>query len=118
MSYLLTQENSDNFNTLNSSITNLIKYSEIKNVELTNDEKFLYDKISTKFSEFTPKKNKKKKNENFYDKYKIWFTIGFIVLGFVLFYLRFIRRDNKIKIILFKLLLIFSFLRHFFIYLF
>ncbi len=98
VSYLLTQENSDNFNTLNSSITNLIKYNEIKNVELTNDEKFLYDKISTKFSEFTPKKNKKKKNENFYDKYKIWFTIGFIVLGFVLFYLRFIKKDNKIKI--------------------
>ena len=38
INYLLTPEHSDNYNTLNSSITNLIKINdEIKNVELTTN---------------------------------------------------------------------------------
>ena len=87
-SYLLTQENSDNYNTLNTSLTNLIKYEEIKNVELTNEERDIYDKISKKFSDFIPNKNKKKKNNiNFFEKNKIWITISFIIFGCILFYL-------------------------------
>ena len=96
-SYLLTQENSDNYNTLNSSLTNLIKYEEIKNVELTNEERDIYDKISKRFSDFIPNKNKKKKNINFFEKNKFWITIGFIVLGCILFYLRYLRKNIVIK---------------------
>ena len=98
VSYLLTQENSDNFNTLNSSITNLIKYSEIKNVELTNEERDIYDKISKRFSDFIPNKNKKKKNVSFFEKYKIWITFGFIAFGCFLFYLRYLKHNNNTNI--------------------
>ena len=96
-SYLLTQENSDNYNTLNSSLTNLIKCDEIKNVELTNDERDIYDKISKKFSDFIQNKTNKKKKINFFEKNKFWITFAFIALGCFLFYLRYLRKNDTIK---------------------
>ena len=98
VSYLLTQENSDNYNTLNTSLTNLIKYEEIKNIELTNEERDIYDKISKKFSDFIPNKNKKKKNVSFFEKYKILITFGFIAFGCFLFYLRYLKHNNNTNI--------------------
>ena len=96
VSYLLTQENTDNYNTLNSSITNLIKIEEIKNVDLTDEEQIIYDKISTKFSDFIPsKKNKKKKG--FFEEYKIWIMTGWIILGGILFYLRYLKESEPKK---------------------
>ena len=98
ISYLLTQENIDNYNTLNSSITNLIKLEEIKSIELTKEEKNIYDKISKKFSDFTPNKTKKKKRIGFYEENKILIITGFIIIGSILFYLRYLRKgEPKVK---------------------
>ena len=94
ISYLLTQENIDNYNTLNSSITNLIKLEEIKSIELTKEEKNIYDKISKKFSDFTPNKTKKKKKIGFYEENKIWIITGFIIIGSILFYFRYLKKDK------------------------
>ena len=93
-SYLLTQENSDNYNTLNSSLTNLIKCDEIKNVELTNDERDIYDKISKKFSDFSPNNQKKKKQKGFYEDNKIWIITCSIIIGSILFYFRYLKKDK------------------------
>ena len=95
VAYLLTQENTDNYNTLNNSITNLIKYDEIKNVDLTDEERDIFNKISTKFSEFKPRKNKNKKYKGFYEENKILITFGFIIFGLVLFYLRYFKKPNQ-----------------------
>ena len=94
ISYLLTQENMDNYNTLNSSITNLIRFEGIKNIELTKEEQNIYDKISKKFSDFTPSKTTKKKKIGFYEENKIWIITGWIILGSILFYLRYLRKGE------------------------
>ena len=94
ISYLLTQENMDNYNTLNSSITNLIRFEGIKNIELTKEEQNIYDKISKKFSDFTPNKTKKKKKIGFYEENKIWIITGWIIIGSILFYLRYLRKGE------------------------
>ena len=94
ISYLLTQENIDNYNTLNSSITNLIKLEEIKNIELTKEEKNIYDKISKKFSDFSPNNQKKKKQKGFYEDNKIWIITCSIIIGSILFYFRYLKKDK------------------------
>ena len=94
ISYLLTQENIDNYNTLNSSITNLIKLEEIKNIELTKEEKNIYDKISKKFSDFSPNNQKKKKQKGFYEENKIWIITCSIIIGSILFYFRYLKKDK------------------------
>ena len=97
VSYLLTQENTDNYNTLNSSITNLIKIEEINNVDLTDEEQIIYDKISTKFSDYIPSKKNKKKNKGFFEEYKILIMTGWIILGGILFYLRYFKDSEPKK---------------------
>ena len=94
ISYLLTQENIDNYNTLNSSITNLIKLEEIKSIELTKEEKNIYDKISKKFSDFSPNNQKKKKQKSFYEENKIWIITCSIIVGSILFYFRYLKKDK------------------------
>ena len=94
ISYLLTQENIDNYNTLNSSITNLIKLEEIKSIELTKEEKNIYDKISKKFSDFSPNNQKKKKQKGFYEDNKIWIITCSIIIGSILFYFRYLKKDK------------------------
>ena len=70
INYLLTMENTDNYNTLNSSITNLIKSNEeIKSVELTKEEEYIYNKISKNIIDYE-NKSKNKKNKGFFQKYK------------------------------------------------
>ena len=94
ISYLLTQENIDNYNTLNTSITNLIKFEEIKDIELTKEERNIYDKISTKFSDFSPNKTKKKKSKGFYEENKIWIITCLIFIGSILFYFRYLKKSE------------------------
>ena len=95
VSFLLTQENTDNYNTLNSSITNLIKFEEIKDIELTNEEQNIYDQISQKFSDFSFNKTKKKKKKGFYEENKIWIITFFIIIGSILFYFRYLKQSEK-----------------------
>ena len=95
VSFLLTQENTDNYNTLNSSITNLIKFEEIKDIELTNEEQSIYDQISQKFSDFSFNKTKKKKKKGFYEENKIWIITFFIIIGSILFYFRYLQQSEK-----------------------
>ena len=95
VSFLLTQENTDNYNTLNSSITNLIKFEEIKDVELTNEEQNIYDVISQKFSDFSFNKTKKKKKKGFYEENKILIITFFIIIGSSLFYFRYLKQSEK-----------------------
>ena len=95
VSFLLTQENTDNYNTLNSSITNLIKFEEIKDIELTNEEQNIYDIISQKFSDFSFNKTKKKKKKGFYEENKIWIITFFIIIGSILFYFRYLKQSEK-----------------------
>ena len=95
VSFLLTQENTDNYNTLNTSITNLIKFEEIKDIELTNEEQNIYDIISQKFSDFSYKKKKKKKKKGFYEENKIWIITFFIIIGSILFYFRYLKQSEK-----------------------
>ncbi len=95
VSYLLTQENTDNYNTLNSSITNLIKIEEIKDVDLTDEEQIIYDKISTKFSDFIPSKKNKKKS--FFEEYKTLLITCWIILGGILFYFRYLNESKPKK---------------------
>ena len=94
ISYLLTQENTDNYNTLNTSITNLIKFEEIKNIDLTKEEQNIYDKISKKFSDFSPSNKKKKKKKGFYEEYKNWIITSFIIIGSILFYFRYLKKSE------------------------
>ena len=95
VSYLLTQENTDNYNTLNSSITNLIKFEEIKDIELTKEEQNIYDKISQKFSDFSIDKTKKKKKKGLYKDNQIWIITFFIIIGSILFYFRYLKKSEK-----------------------
>ena len=95
VSFLLTQENTDNYNTLNTSITNLIKFEEIKDVELTNEEQNIYDIISQKFSDFSFNKTKKKKKKGFYEENKILIITFFIIIGSSLFYFRYLKQSEK-----------------------
>ena len=95
VSFLLTQENTDNYNTLNSSITNLIKFEEIKDIELTNEEQSIYEEISQKFSDFSFNKTKKKKKKGFYEENKIWIITFFIIIGSILFYFRYLQQSEK-----------------------
>ena len=95
VSFLLTQENTDNYNTLNTSITNLIKFEEIKDIELTNEEQNIYDQISQKFSDFSFNKTKKKKKKGFYEENKIWIITFFIIIGSILFYFRYLKQSEK-----------------------
>ena len=95
INYLLTPENTDNYNTLNSSITNLIRLNEeIKSVELTKEEEFIYDKISKqKFDYDNKPKNKKKKG--FYQEYKAIIIAISIIIGSILFYLKYLKNPIK-----------------------
>ena len=95
VSFLLTQENTDNYNTLNTSITNLIKFEEIKDIELTNEEQNIYDQISQKFSDFSFNKTKKKKKKGFYEENKILIITFFIIIGSSLFYFRYLKQSEK-----------------------
>ena len=95
VSFLLTQENTDNYNTLNSSITNLIKFEEIKDIELTKEEQNIYDKISQKFSDFSTDKTKKKKKKGLYKDNQIWIITFFIIIGSILFYFRYLKKSEK-----------------------
>jgi len=96
ITYLLTPENTDNYNTLNSSITNLIKINEnIDNIELTNDEQFIYDKISKQIFEQSLKSSKKKKEKGFFQKYKPILITVLVIIGSILFYLRYIKKGIK-----------------------
>ena len=96
ISYLLTPENFDNYNTLNSSITNLIKLNEdINNVELTNDEQYIYDKISKQIIEQEQKYIKKKKKKGFYQEHKPIIIAILIIIGSILFYMRYMRKTTK-----------------------
>ena len=95
VSFLLTQENTDNYNTLNTSITNLIKFEEIKDIELTNEGQNIYDIISQKFSDFSFNKTKKKKKKGFYEENKIWIITFFIIIGSILFYFRYLKQSEK-----------------------
>ena len=97
ISYLLTAENSDNYNTLNTSITNLIKLEDIENIDLTKEEQDIYDKISTKFLD-NDKPKKKNNKKNFYEKHKIIIITCFIILGSFLFYLRFLKSAPSAQI--------------------
>ena len=96
INYLLTMENTDNYNTLNSSITNLIKSNEeIKSVELTKEEEYIYNKISKNIIDYE-NKSKNKKNKGFFQKYKtIIITILLIIIGCILFYLRYLKNPIK-----------------------
>ena len=95
INYLLTPEHSDNYNTLNSSITNLIKINEdIKEVELTSEEQIIYDKISKKIFELE-NKPKKKKNKGFYQEYKIFIYTILIIIGSILFYRKYLKKEEK-----------------------
>ena len=95
INYLLTPEHSDNYNTLNSSITNLIKINdEIKDVELTSEEQIIYDRISKKiFEQQTKTKNKKKKS--LYEEYKTIIIAVFIIIGSILFYIKYLKKEEK-----------------------
>ena len=95
INYLLTPENTDNYNTLNSSITNLIKLNEeIKSVELTKEEEIIYDKISKlKFDFGNKPKNKKKKG--FFKEYKTIIIAISIIIGSILFYIRYLKKPIK-----------------------
>ena len=95
MNYLLTQENIDNYNTLNSSITNLIKLNkEINNADLTEEEEFIYNKISKKlFSQ----EIKNKKNKQIFQQSKIILFTILIIIGSILFYLRYVKLNKKIR---------------------
>ena len=95
VSYLLTQENTDNYNTLNSSITNLIKFEEIKDIELTKEEQNIFDKISQKFSDFSTDKTKKKKKKGLYKDNQILIITFFIIIGSILFYFRYLKKSEK-----------------------
>jgi len=96
ITYLLTPENTDNYNTLNSSITNLIKINEnIDNIELTKDEQFIYDKISKQIFEQSLKSSKKKKEKGFFQKYKPILITVLVIIGSILFYLRYVKKGIK-----------------------
>ena len=98
ITYLLTPENFDNYNTLNSSITNLIKINEnIDNVELTKDEQFIYDKISKQIFEQNFKSSKKKKEKGFFQKYKAILITALVIIGSILFYWRYVKREIKVE---------------------
>ena len=104
MQFLLTPENIDNYNTLNNSITKLIKNkNEITNVALTNEERKIYDIINSNF-QFN---GEVKKKENKFLKFIINNKIGLIfssliigVISFICFRLIFgkkIDKEKKIK---------------------
>ena len=96
ITYLLTPENTDNYNTLNSSITNLIKINEnIDNVELTKDEQFIYDKISKQIFDQILKSTKKKKDKGIFEKYKPIFITALFIIGSILFYWRYVKKEIK-----------------------
>ena len=96
ITYLLTPENTDNYNTLNSSITNLIKINEnIDNIELTKDEQFIYDKINKQIFEQNIKSSKKKKEKGFFQKYKPILITALVIIGSILFYLRYVKKGIK-----------------------
>ena len=96
INYLLTMENTDNYNTLNSSITNLIKSNEeIKSVELTKEEEYIYNKISKNIIDYE-NKSRNKKNKGFFQEYKtIIITTLLIIIGCILFYLRYLKNPIK-----------------------
>jgi len=96
INYLLTMENTDNYNTLNSSITNLIKSNEeIKSVELTKEEEYIYNKISKNIIDYE-NKSKNKKNKGLFQEYKsIIITTILIIIGCILFYLRYLKNPIK-----------------------
>ena len=96
INYLLTPENIDNYNTLNSSITNLIKLNkEMNNADLTEEEEFIYNKISKKlFSQ----EIKNKKNKQIFQQSKIILFTILIIIGSILFYLRYVKLNKKIQL--------------------
>ena len=96
INYLLTMENTDNYNTLNSSITNLIKSNEeIKSVELTKEEEYIYNKISKNIIDYE-NKSRNKKNKGFFQEYKtVIITTLLIIIGCILFYLRYLKNPIK-----------------------
>ena len=95
INYLLTPENIDNYNTLNSSITNLIKVEEeIKNLELTKEEENIYDKISERIFE-SENKTKKKIKKRFFQKYKTIIIAIIIIIGSYLFYRKYFKKETK-----------------------
>ena len=96
ITYLLTPENTDNYNTLNTSITNLIKINEnFDTIELTKDEQFIYDKISKQIFEQNLKSSKKKKEKGVFQKYKAIIITALIIIGSILFYFRYVKREIK-----------------------
>ena len=96
INYLLTPENIDNYNTLNSSITNLIKVEEeIKNLELTKEEENIYDKISERIFE-SENKTKKKIKKRFFQKYKTIIFSIIIIIGSYLFYRKYFKKETKV----------------------
>ena len=96
INYLLTPENIDNYNTLNSSITNLIKVEEeIKNLELTKEEENIYDKISERIFE-SENKTKKKIKKRFFQKYKTIIIAIIIIIGSYLFYRKYFKKETKV----------------------
>ena len=104
INYLLTPENTDNYNTLNSSITNLIKFNEeINNVELTKEEENIYDKISKRIFD-QENKSKKKKERGFFQKNKAMIIAILIIIGSILLLMKYkkkqikdIKKENKEK---------------------
>ena len=95
INYLLTPENTDNYNTLNSSITNLIKFNEeIKNVELTKEEENIYDNISKRIFD-QDNKSKKKNEKGFFKKYRTMIIAILIIIGTILLYMKYNKKQIK-----------------------
>ena len=96
INYLLTPENTDNYNTLNYSITNLIKLDEeIKNVELTKEEENIYDKISKRiFDKDNKAKNKEK--QRFFQEYKTLIIAILIISGSFLLYRKYFKKQANV----------------------
>ena len=97
INYLLTPENTDNYNTLNSSITNLIKFNEeIKSVELTKEEENIYDNISKRiFDQDNKSKKKKEKGLGFLQKYKTIIIAILLIIGTILFFIKYNKKQVK-----------------------
>ena len=84
--FLLTPENIDNYNTLNNSITKLIKnQNEITNVELTKEEQKIFDTISSNFQFNDNIKKKKNKFLKFISNNKIGLIFSSVIIGIISF---------------------------------
>ena len=96
INYLLTPENTDNYNTLNYSITNLIKLDEeIKSIELTKEEGNIYDKISKRIFD-KENKTKNKQKQRFFQEYKAIIIAILTITGSLLLYRKYFNKQANV----------------------